>query len=308
MNLTSRAFRSEDDLFAMRRLLIAGRQAANGAYYVHAGDLMWWYGYYLTEQDPRPFTILWENAAAPGELAAWALYTSRYAALDVFVHPALRGTPDAARIWIEAEEQASLWHAPVEKSNLNTIWIGASDDWTIAHLESRGFQRGVEYIDVLAYALDEPVAPPILPAGFGLCSPRDERDVPTRAAPQYAAFKSTLPLEVYHARYARFLRGSTYALCRDTMLLNGDERAVAFCITWTDEVNRVGLFEPVGVDPAFHRQGLGRVVVTEGLRRLQAEGMRSALVCGLSELPEARAFYASLGFQPVLRLCTFEKT
>ncbi|HEY9088682.1 MAG TPA: GNAT family N-acetyltransferase [Anaerolineaceae bacterium] len=308
MTLTSRGFRSEDDLFAMRRLLLAGRQANTSAYYIHGGDLLWWYGYYVPELDLRRCTTLWESDLfEPGELAAWALFSPNYDSLDVFLHPALRGTPQAAEIWTAAEEGCAVWRDTAAGHKLNTIWIGANDAWTINHLLSRGFTLGAEYADVMLRPLTTPLEPPVLPPGFALRSLQPETDITARANPQYAAFGSRLPLDVYYDRYARFLRSSSYPLCIDTLLLAPGGRGAAFCITWPDEVNRVGLFEPVGVDPAFHRQGLGRMVVTEGLRRLQAAGMTSAIVCGLSDLPGARAFYASLGFAPVLRLLTYEK-
>jgi mycothiol synthase len=71
------------------------------------------------------------------------------------------------------------------------------------------------------------------------------------------------------------------------MVITEDGHAVAFCVVWPDEVNQVGLLEPVGVHPDFHRQGLGRAVVSEGLRRLQACGTVSEIVCGLGSLPKA---------------------
>jgi hypothetical protein len=45
VNITPRPYRDESDLDKMRALLQAGRQAANGTYYVHVGDLNWWLFY-----------------------------------------------------------------------------------------------------------------------------------------------------------------------------------------------------------------------------------------------------------------------
>ena len=47
---------------------------------------------------------------------------------------------------------------------------------------------------------------------------------------------------------------------------------------WFDEVNLVGLFEPVETDEGFRRRGLARAVMTEGLHRMRAAGMRTAMV------------------------------
>lgn len=308
MNLCSRPFASEDDLEAMRRLVITGRQAANGTYYIHAGDLLWWYSYFTPGLNPRRFTTLWWGGLdVPGGLAGWSLFSPGYRALDVFLHPSLRGTPEAEALWIEAEKLAVFHCGQAGCLKLSTLWISEKDDWTTTHLLSRGFLPTEEYMDVMVRPLDEPVPEPHLPERYTLRSPQGESEAALRAMPQYAAFESEMPQDVYIGRYAQFMRSPGYPAGLDLMVVTGDERGVAFCIVWPDEVNRVGLFEPVGVHPGFHRQGLGRAVVNEGLRRLQTRGMEHALVCGLSGSPDARAFYASLGFQPVARLITYEK-
>ena len=60
------------------------------------------------------------------------------------------------------------------------------------------------------------------------------------------------------------------------MIVSDDGRGAAFCVAWPDEVNRVGLLEPVGVHPDFHRHGLGRAIVLESFRKLRDRGMESA--------------------------------
>jgi mycothiol synthase len=307
MNFTLRAFSNENDLAAMRRLLMSGRQAANGTYYVHAGDVTWWYSYYTPGLDPRAFTTLWESEDVPGGLAAWALYSPAWYTLDVFVHPLLRGTPAAEAIWLEAEERSTSQRKPDGKKKLCTIWIAENDAWTIAHLQQRGFTRTEGYMDVMVRSLGDDVPVPPLSEGYTMRAPRDESEAPLRAAPQHAAFESDLPLEAYNARYASFMRNWGYSQGIDTMIVSPDRRGAAFCIAWPDPINRIGLLEPAGVHPDFHRQGLGRTIVLESFRKLRDCGMGSVMVCGLSDLPQACAFYASLGMQPVLRLCTYQK-
>lgn len=40
----------------------------------------------------------------------------------------------------------------------------------------------------------------------------------------------------------------------------------------------IGLFEPVRTHPDFQGKGLGKAVMTEGLRRMKAAGMKRAIV------------------------------
>ncbi len=41
LDLTSRAYESEQDLLAMQRLLMGGRSSANDWRYPHVGELLW---------------------------------------------------------------------------------------------------------------------------------------------------------------------------------------------------------------------------------------------------------------------------
>ena len=81
----------------------------------------------------------------------------------------------------------------------------------------------------------------------------------------------------------------------------------AFCIVWIDQVNKVGLFEPVGTHPDFQRKGLGRAVMLEGLRRLQQGGMKQAIVSTYEDNQAAIRLYESTGFRLVTQLGTYEK-
>jgi ribosomal protein S18 acetylase RimI-like enzyme len=86
-----------------------------------------------------------------------------------------------------------------------------------------------------------------------------------------------------------------------------DGQIGAFCIAWPDSVNRVGLFEPVGTHPDFQRKGLGKAVMHEALRRLQACGMRQAIVStSLDNLPAIK-LYEAVGFQVIDQLDMVER-
>ena len=212
MNFSPRAFSNEEDLAAMRRLLMAGRQAANGTYYVHAGDVTWWYSYFSPGLDPRGFTTLWESEDIPGGLAAWALYSPAYYALDVFVHPLLRGTPAAGAIWREAEERSAGQRKPDGKKKLCTIWIAENDAWTIDHLHRRGFTRTDDYMDVMVRSLKEAV--PVPPCRKGMRSARRAMRAKRRCAPRPARVplsQGDIPMEAYTARYAGFMRSWGYS-------------------------------------------------------------------------------------------------
>jgi ribosomal protein S18 acetylase RimI-like enzyme len=103
------------------------------------------------------------------------------------------------------------------------------------------------------------------------------------------------------------MRSPVYTPEQDIVVVAPDGRFAAFCVIWLDPVNRVGLFEPVGVHPEFQRHGLGKALVQDGLRRMQEQCMNSAIVCAVCDNPAAHGLYQSAGFRDLDILQTFQK-
>ncbi len=78
----------------------------------------------------------------------------------------------------------------------------------------------------------------------------------------------------------------------DLVAVAPDGAIAAFCTIWFDDVTRSAYFEPVATVPAHQRRGLGKALLTEGLRRLQRRGALVAGVGGYS--PHANALYRSV--------------
>jgi len=64
-----------------------------------------------------------------------------------------------------------------------------------------------------------------------------------------------------------------------------------------DDVTNTAVFEPVGTHPAHQKRGLGKAVMSEGLRRAQKLGATPATVSSYST--GAHALYDSMGFTEV---------
>jgi len=78
----------------------------------------------------------------------------------------------------------------------------------------------------------------------------------------------------------------------DLVAVAPDGAVAAFCTIWFDDVTRSAYFEPVATVPAQRRRGLGRALLTEGLRRLQRMGATRAFVGGYTVA--ANALYGSV--------------
>jgi ribosomal protein S18 acetylase RimI-like enzyme len=265
----------------MHQVLVLGRKSGGNGYYVHTGDLDWWLYYTELESALWQHIYLWESDSGDGTLDGWALLSPAWSAFDVFVRPELRGSPQAEAIYAFAEERTAEIALRRGGNEVRTIWVGEGDDVLISYLASHGFS--------LSDVDSEEIA----------CS---------RAAASQAAFGSDWQRDRYLRRYLDFRRSPVYRPDLDLVSIAPDGRVASFCIVWLDDINRVGLFEPVGTVPQFQRMGLGRAVLTEGMRHMAACGMRTAIVGALGEDAASNGLYYSAGLRPVRRLLTYVKT
>jgi ribosomal protein S18 acetylase RimI-like enzyme len=193
------------------------------------------------------------------------------------------------------------------EAQVRTMWILETDDVRRAWLEAEGFTPAAEGLFAFAQPLTGrvPVAAP--PDAFSVRACRGEAELEARACAQHGAFQSKLEWGRYLDRFRRFMRSAVYDPERDRVAVAPDGRVAAFTITWHDHAVGDGLFEPVGTHPDFQRRGLGRAVITDALARMQAAGLRRALVCSATDNPAAVGLYQSCGFQIVGRLLTYQK-
>jgi ribosomal protein S18 acetylase RimI-like enzyme len=304
MNIAPRPYRDERDLESARNILVAGRRAVAPVYYVHIGDLNWWLFY--IDQDFSQRLYLWEsdyNGCAMG----WVLFSPRFGAFDVFVYPDQSLNEQRKSLFIWAEEQMGRTVSAQGGKNLRTMWVSEHDYQLITHLESRGFVQSEYHMIYMQRNLDEIIAESRLPQDYYLRHVVGEHEVEQRARVSYAAFESGKPFEQYLAGTLRFMRSSVYRPELDLVVVSPGGQFAAFCICWLDETNQEGYFEPVGTHPDFRRQGLGKAIVTEGLRRMKARGMRIASVCVESDNPTAQKLYESAGFRRLHKLHTYVK-
>jgi len=305
--LNSRPYAGAEDLEKMWNLLIAGRRANNGTYYVHIGDLNWWLFYPPLEGDLWRYISVWDDPQDPGRLLGWLLLSPTWSAYDIYVQPELRGSPEAEAMHLYAEEVLTDLARSRNQEKICRLWISQGDEISIDHFLKSGFKRSEEEVVYMTHPLDEPIPAPAMPKGFDVRSMMGEQDVLARASVQYAGYASEAPFEKYLQRYLDFMRSSVYDPALDIVTVCPDGRFGSFCIVWTDPVNGVGLVEPVGTHPEFRGKGLGKAVVYAGLRRLQERGMHTAILCTSENNIPAVKLYESIGFATVDKHLTFER-
>jgi ribosomal protein S18 acetylase RimI-like enzyme len=304
MPLTSRRYANAHDLDLMKDMLRAGKQAYPYSG-LHIGDLDWWVFY---DTSGVPLTDKVRPWFEGKQLIAWAWLRLGDNEYDLFVHPAYRGTPQQEVVMLGTIDELSA-HArqqPRDGADQPQITGYADDDETahMALLERLGFSRSEAMIH-FAQDIRGALPTPVLPAGFTFLGRIDPEDAERRALAHKDAFQPKSKMSPDH--YRAFMNAPGYDPELDIAVAAADGTILSFAMAWMDEDNKLSEFEPVGTRHAFQRRGLGKATLLEGLHRLQARGVNTALVsCDASE-PGNISFYQAAGFQICGRVLEFTK-
>lgn len=269
----------------------------------HSGDVLHcmsnaWRGQHLAEH----FQLCEDDSGALAGLVM--LYPARYAGFNVVIHPsrrvaeleqALIAFGDAAmqRVMLAAEKREPYASDATECDTLRR-----------AALAQAGFTApDAPYMLYNTRPLDAPIPASILPDGFTIRAVVDEGEADALGAVHSGAFGSSWTGE----EYRRVMRTPGFHVDRELVVQAPDGRLAAFAVYWVDEVSRSGLFEPVGCHRDFQRMGLTKELLYEGLRRMRAHGLATAVVLNLVSSEAAAALYRSVGFVPRYGILNYQK-
>ncbi|NQU97764.1 MAG: GNAT family N-acetyltransferase [Chloroflexi bacterium] len=292
MHITSRAYEGKADYRRVRDFLIEtyGMTKTHHNWCIERWD--WWRhfgdaragldGSRQWEADVR----LWETEA--GELVGVANREDPGAAF-LQIHPRCRQLEDEMVVW--AERQLTI---PIEDGRRRRLEFSVYDYDTErqAMLARRGYQQLERGGYKRRRSMDKPVPEVEVPDGYAVRALSAAADLALRCTVLAEAFgASAVGTDVY-----RFLQTALgYRQDLDIVAVGPDGTFASFCQAWFDDVNRIGMLEPVGTHPAHRRLGLGKAVVSEALRRLQALGATVVYVGSGDDDPPNR-LYESVGF------------
>jgi len=220
--------------------------------------------------------------------------------------------------WSGIEEEALAW----TETRINELRKHGAEQWggdlvsgsrqddagRIAFLERHGFRYCGDFAEInMLRSLDEPIPVSMLPDGFQVREVAETGELSNRAAAQREVWHPWTVGNVSDDDYARFMRLPGYDRFLDIVTVTPDGVIAAYVNGWTDPINHIGDFGPVGALPACRRQGLTRAALLEGLRRMKACGMnRVCISTGVSNTP-AKQLYESIGFKIVNRYLDYVK-
>lgn len=286
----SRNFENENDLQLIRAMLVDARKiAGHDAGYWHVGALTWRHCLWFNIQNYR----LWFDNA---RLVGFAVFTD-YFYFYWQVHPRYlwRGIEKEMLAWVETHRKQALESGAIPPDRNLIPSAFENDSRRIAFLEQHGFSRSEHSTMHYARSLDDPIDTCQLPIGFTVRGLAGAHEIFNRAEAHRQAFQSSY---VTDDGYRKLVQMPEYDRELDVVAVAPDGIIAAYAMTWVDVENKIGEFEPVGARPDFRRKGLARATLLEGMRRMQARGADTAIVC-TDAANVATGLYGSVGFKPV---------
>ena len=177
------------------------------------------------------------------------------------------------------------------------VWVNENDMIFKEILTRRGYARSKFKAEHMRYRFSNEPTPDCIPQnGYTVRALGDESELPAHSWLSWKVFHPDEPDEKYQGWewYKNVQRVPLYLRDLDIVAVASDGELAAFCTVWLDEVTRTAVFEPVGTHPDHQKRGLGKAVMSEGLRRTQTLGATLASVSSYSD--GAHALYKSMGF------------
>lgn len=302
-NLIQRPFAGLADLEKMKRVVLA-----NPTIHFHVVDLP----YRLCSwglDNPQNIGI-WENEQ--GEMRAWVILNSPFWAVDYVLHPAV--DPAALELVLQWVNQQAL--TLVDQPTGRPAWFISVLKNNEAHrqrLETAGFASQAQAEDPWSKVFlkrDNNVAVPetSLPAGLAIRPLAGPGEVEAYVNLHRAAFGSNNMTAEWRART---LTRPEYVPELDLVMVNEEGQLVAFCICWFTAIGPEGEptahIEPLGVHPDWHGRGLGKLMLTEAIKRMYGYGAKQILVETDDFREAAVGLYHNLGFRVQHEILVYRK-
>ncbi|HEY4607101.1 MAG TPA: GNAT family N-acetyltransferase [Acidimicrobiia bacterium] len=269
------------DLRRMQAILSAAIAQRRPRYAIHPGDLAWW----AYHGDPRT-----EDA-----VSYWLDGDRGFVVLDANTQEIFAFClPDQSPMPLLEWGQGQLPQARIGD-------VSTEDLILESELDANGYEAAGVSGPIFTRHLTSDDIPQALPAGFTLRPVSGEEEADRRRHASHAAFGSTMGPTEHLKRYLRFMRSPVYESERDLVAVTPDGRIASFVIWWPD-ASGIGQIEPMGTDPAFQRQGVGRALMRYAFSRMKDAGMTQVRVITDDYRMDAVAFYPAVGFTRVADL------
>lgn len=291
-SMQHRPYQGAADIALLQAFNAAAIAQTDGCGYVHPGDIPHRLFNGNKLYDPAEVLTIWEDEAG---VAAWVMVGPRHRSADSQVRPDRRGG-EFERTVLQYAEARTLELMRCHDIKGDQIYDSAyrCDTTRVKLLQELGWVSDGEPPWVLNRAALVDLAEPMLPAGYTIRAASGIEEAAALATVHAAAFGSTWTPDLYR----QVMESPGYAAEREFVVVAADGAFAAFTVTWHDELNRSGLFEPVGTHADYQRRGLGKALLLTVMRQMAAAGLEYAEVVNEGTNDASRNLYRSCGFQP----------
>jgi ribosomal protein S18 acetylase RimI-like enzyme len=271
---------------------------------VHPGDIPHRIFNGLRREDPRELIHIWEDDT--GEIVAWTLLDPSGAGIDPQVSWRMRSeAPDfegEVNAWSEKILVEKLRERGSEATYIETDAF-EEDTARTEMLRSLGWEaQDIEEIMLTRRPLRDLEAPQ-LPDGYRIRCVRGVGEAAAVAEVHSAGFGSSWTPELYR----RVMESPGYSAERELVVEAPDGSLAGFCVTWPDQINLTGYFEPVAVHPDHRRLRLGSALMRAGMAMMVDWGMEWAEVMYEVDNPGSGKLYRGEGFEPLWTVVLYRK-
>jgi GNAT superfamily N-acetyltransferase len=303
MQTSFRPYQTEDDFWRMReflrRIFILNSRLERSWHVARLDYARWHTCLNCAHVSLEQVAFLWE---ADGQLVAFLMPDGGRGEAHFCVHPGLRTLELEEEMLAVAEER--LAKVMPDGSRKLFAWAPGEDTLRQGVFIRHGYRRDDWPEHQWRRDLDAPIPALPAPPGYTIRSLGDGLELLERCYASGLGFhEGDIQVAVENredpAWYRNIQTAPLYRRDLDLVAAAPDGAIAAFCTIWFDDVTRSGYFEPVATVPAHQRRGLGKALLTEGLRRLHRMGASRAFVGGYSQA--ANALYQSV-FDPVYDL------
>ena len=291
--ISSRTMEGEDDFWAVHQLLIETHPIMPVGF---NWEIRRWEGRRFYDDKPgggddwKRNGRLYHNTS--GKLVAAVHQEGSTWAVHLEVHPDYRHLEGEMIDWAEQH----IVHTTKEGEKQVHFFVFEYDSHRQNLLTSRGYEK-MEYGGVIRHLRfgQQPLAQPNAAEGYTIRTTNTENiaDCQKIADLLNAAFNRDFHTS---AEYQEFTRSAPcFRQDLDLVAVAPDGTFAAYAGIPYDEVNKLGIFEPVCTHPDHQRKGLGKALMQEGLMRLKTMGAVEVTVETGDMIP-ANKLYNSIGF------------
>jgi len=296
MKFALRPYQTESDFWRMRefsRQVFLLNHYRERSWHVARLDYARWHGCLnCTKMRMEDLAFIWE---ADGQMVAFLMSEGGLGNVHFSVNPVLQ-TSELEEEMLKVAEDHLVTVSPDGLRKLN-VWVPKQDKLRQEILSRHGYYKGDWSECQWRRDLDDPIPNAPVPSGFTIRSLGDGLELLERCYASGLGFhEGDIKVAVENRDdptwYHNIQTAPLYRRDLDLVAVAPDGAIAAFCTIWFDDVTRSAYFEPVATVPKYQRQGLGKAILTEGLRRVQRMGATKAFVGGQSVA--ANALYKSV--------------